>query len=119
MALIRGLNGKAPCPICLIRQDNLWNLQDTSLLRTTENSQAVILKARSQQLLSHKEEILKEAGLRDIDVSIKFDLIESIIILYYRMSFGLFLVVIHIGLFLLIVYMFFMVDYLVDIYGLN
>ena len=106
MALIRGLNGKAPCPICLIRQDNLWNLQDTSLLRTTENSQAVILKARSQQLLSHKEEILKEVELRDIDISIKLTLIESIVILYYRMSFGLFLIVILIELFLLIIYIF-------------
>ena len=62
---------------------------------------------------------MKEVELRDIDISIKLTLIESIVILYYRMSFGLFLIVILIELFLLIIYIFFMVDYLVDIYGLN
>ena len=62
---------------------------------------------------------MKEVELSDIDISIKLTLIESIVILYYRMSFGLFLIVILIELFLLIIYIFFMVDYLVDIYGLN
>lgn len=69
IALIRGLRGLLPCPICTIRQEDLWNLLDVSPMRTTQSSRQILEEARSQRLVTHKEEILKKAGLRDIEVS--------------------------------------------------
>ena len=69
MALIRGIKGKLPCSICLIKQEDLWNLLDNSLLCTTKDTKEIIDKARSQAFVTHREEILKQAGLRNIDVS--------------------------------------------------
>ena len=68
MALIRGLRDKMPCPICLIKQEDLWNILDTSLLHTTNRSKEIIEKARGERLHTDTENILKEVGLRDIDV---------------------------------------------------
>lgn len=68
IALIRGLRGLLPCPICTIRQEDLWDLLNISPLRTTQMSRQILEEARGQRLVAQKEEILKHAGLRDIEV---------------------------------------------------
>ena len=70
MALIRGLRGKYPCPICFVKQEDMWNLLDESPLYTTELSVKIVLEARQKVTKTQAEEILKNAGLRNINVSI-------------------------------------------------
>ena len=68
MALIRGVGSLHPCPRCLIHHMKLKDLTHVSVLRTTENMKAEVQRARTQRLLKDKEEILKSAGLREVDV---------------------------------------------------
>ena len=87
MALIRGLRGKLPCPICIIKQEDLWDLLNNSPMRTTKEMKEIVDKARSQTLVTCREEILKYAGLRNIDVSISIYNILYIIIIILQNAF--------------------------------
>ena len=68
MALIWGVGSLFPCPRCLISCDKLGDLSVTAPLRTADHTRATILEAREEDLLGDKEESLKCAGLRDVDV---------------------------------------------------
>ncbi|KAF7378401.1 hypothetical protein MSAN_00266700 [Mycena sanguinolenta] len=66
MALIRGLRGLHPCPICLVKSEDQSDLSKTSELRTAEKAQEAVQKARRLKG-DAGEEILKNMGLRKID----------------------------------------------------
>ncbi len=68
MALIRGFNSKRPCPICLIKLEDLSNLLDESPMRTTDRFKTILVNARLERYVKDRKEILKEEGLRNIDV---------------------------------------------------
>ncbi|KAF8812136.1 hypothetical protein BYT27DRAFT_7221243 [Phlegmacium glaucopus] len=65
IALIRGINSKFPCPICLVPGNELTNLTDKFALRTTETMKKVHDEA---QLLNatEREQLLKDHGLRNV-----------------------------------------------------
>ncbi|KAF8884263.1 hypothetical protein CPB84DRAFT_1750433 [Gymnopilus junonius] len=65
MALIRGLKGSMPCPVCLAPQLNLIDLSETYELRTKELMMKIYERAKKLNA-SEKEELLKEYGLRDV-----------------------------------------------------
>ena len=67
MALIRGVKCLFPCPRCLIPQAKQGSLSSAPL-RTVASTRAIIQEAREQQHAQEKEEILKAAGLRNVDV---------------------------------------------------
>ncbi|KAJ7687097.1 hypothetical protein B0H17DRAFT_1302090 [Mycena rosella] len=67
MALIRGLMGLYPCPICFVPWNEQSDLTTENPLRTGTESQEILKNARAQRLLREREEILKDHGLRDID----------------------------------------------------
>ena len=64
MALIRGLQSKFPCPICLIPKDQLSKLQVYPA-----QSQAIVSSARDASNAKERERILKEYSFHDVDVS--------------------------------------------------
>ena len=69
MALTRGVNSLFPCTQCLIPNSEQGDPSATAPLQTTAGTIAVLHEAREQHLLGEKEDILKNAGLRDVDVS--------------------------------------------------
>lgn len=72
MALIRGVGSLFPCPRCLISDVEQGDPSSSAELRTAAGTQATIQKAREQQLAGDKEDILMNAGLRDVDVRLCF-----------------------------------------------
>ena len=68
MSLIRGAKGLCPCPICLIPADQLSDLETKYPLRTAEGSQAIVHDAEACQTVADAEELLKDAGLRPVQV---------------------------------------------------
>lgn len=68
MALIRGLQSKFPCPICLVPKDQLSKLQAYPA-RHPAQSQTVVSSARDASTVKEQEKILKEYSLRNVDVS--------------------------------------------------
>src|ERR1700753_3709355 len=68
MALIRGLNSLYPCPRCLVLGENLDNPTNKAPPRTTEGTKATIKRAREQERLGERDNVLKNAGLQDVDV---------------------------------------------------
>lgn len=68
MALIRGVGSNFLCPRCLIPCNKLGDLSASAPLQTTAGTKATILKAKDETRLGKKEEILKGAGVRDVDV---------------------------------------------------
>ena len=75
MALIRGTTSLYPCPRCLIPQADQGDPSKVAPLRTAQGTKDVINVARSQRLLGEKEEILKAAGLRDVDVGCRLPIL--------------------------------------------
>jgi len=69
MSLIRGVRSLWPCPICLVPRDKLSDTSKTFRRRTSEDSQGVVKAARTKISAEEKEDVLKEYGLRDVDVS--------------------------------------------------
>ncbi|KAH7917227.1 hypothetical protein BV22DRAFT_974760, partial [Leucogyrophana mollusca] len=65
MALIRGLHGKCPCPICLVPAHHQYKHSKTYPLRTAEEAQALV--AFYKQDRAAGEERLKEQGLRPVE----------------------------------------------------
>lgn len=72
MALIRGLMGKFPCPICLVPRDELYKTSNIYPLRTSAGAKALRVQARESTTLEAREQILSSESLRDVDVSLCF-----------------------------------------------
>ena len=68
MALIRGYMGKCPCPVCLVPKDELLTATKVYPLRTCCHTEATLAEARTKSR-EEMEALLKEHGLRDVDVS--------------------------------------------------
>jgi len=66
MALIRGVNSKCPCPICLV-PDTQMSDGSTHTLRTSENMQKVYNEAQTMSSVE-REDHLKKYGLRNVEV---------------------------------------------------
>jgi hypothetical protein len=74
MALIRGTGGLCPCPICLVPKESLSDLSHNYSLRTAGDTQAIVREAAGKGSAEDKEELLKQYGLRGIEVSYCFEL---------------------------------------------
>lgn len=68
MALIRGINSRYPCPVCLVPAEDLSNISKVYPLRTTEKMKEVYETAQMAETMAAKEAVLKDYGLRDIEV---------------------------------------------------
>lgn len=68
MALTRGVNGKHPCPVCLVPQAAQSNLDQSYLPRTAEESQALVVKALSEKNATRQDQITKVQSLRPVMV---------------------------------------------------
>ncbi|KAG1890418.1 uncharacterized protein F5891DRAFT_1131709 [Suillus fuscotomentosus] len=66
MALIRGLKGKFPCPVCLVPQDEQSILR-THELRTSHQSEDILHTARSKPSEKEKEDHLKAFSLQNVE----------------------------------------------------
>jgi hypothetical protein len=69
MSLIRGPKSKHPCPVCLVKGDELANITKTWPLRTADQTKDVIEQARALQNNKEREKLLSGNGIRDVDVS--------------------------------------------------
>lgn len=69
MALIRGLRGLRPCPVCLIPAKELSNLFAVHPKRTRIDTETILAQARERNA-EGKEDLLKHNGMRDVDVSL-------------------------------------------------
>ena len=67
MALVRGTNSKFPCPVCLVPQEELCKGIEYPH-RTTETMRQVYDDAIGATSAKVKEELLKNHGLRGIEV---------------------------------------------------
>ncbi|KAJ6523086.1 hypothetical protein DFH09DRAFT_1421223 [Mycena vulgaris] len=67
MALIRGLQGLYPCPICFVPWNEQSDLSTDHLVRTGNGSQEIVEQARAQHTAADRDELLKDNGLRDVD----------------------------------------------------
>ncbi|KAG1730131.1 uncharacterized protein EDB91DRAFT_1239146 [Suillus paluster] len=74
MALIRGLMGKFPCPICLVPHNELSNTLNVYPLRTSVDTKALCARAQESTTLQAREQILSSQSLRNVDSS--FDVLE-------------------------------------------
>ena len=68
MALIQGVKGKFPCPVCLVPTDHQSNLSEDYPLRTAYNTQKIFEEVNRTPLQRDKEVILKSYGLRPVQV---------------------------------------------------
>jgi hypothetical protein len=69
MALIRGLNAMYPCPICYVPWQEQSDLSTENPHRVAQDSERLIQEARALRTAAEREELLKDNGLRDIEVS--------------------------------------------------
>ncbi|KAJ6473447.1 hypothetical protein DFH09DRAFT_891190, partial [Mycena vulgaris] len=67
MALIRGLQGLYPCPICFVSWNEQSDLSTEHPLRTGRHSEKILGDARALRTAAEKEELLKDNGLRDVE----------------------------------------------------
>lgn len=76
MAAIRGTNSAHPCPVCLVGKEELSNLVATPILRTPEAMKSVYNSAQQAIIVpgtgkaKAKDQLLKQYGLRDVEVHI-------------------------------------------------
>ena len=96
MALIRGTNSASPCPRCLVKRKEMANPSVNSQRRTSAVTQATIMDARGKTRAVEREEILKSAGLRDVEVSYECSDPTYILTVTLRISFGRLKIQIHI-----------------------
>lgn len=68
ISLIRGLNSKFPCPVCLVPGDKLTDLSTDYPLRTTAEMENVY-KSSVAMNAAGSEELLKNYGLRAVSVT--------------------------------------------------
>ncbi|KAJ7849957.1 hypothetical protein B0H14DRAFT_2445266 [Mycena olivaceomarginata] len=67
MALIRGVQGLYPCPMCFVPWNEQSDLSTEHPRRTAQDSKDKLEKARACRTLAEREEILKENSLRDVE----------------------------------------------------
>ncbi|KAK0436805.1 uncharacterized protein EV420DRAFT_1281073 [Desarmillaria tabescens] len=67
MVLIRGVNGDAPCPICLVPKLEQYNLEMEYELRTSERTREILQRARGLRTQELRDDYLGEFGLRNIN----------------------------------------------------
>ena len=67
MALIRGVNGHCPCPVCLVEKDKQGKLCSSPNLRTAAATKAIFEEKLKSSL---KEKLLKKFGLRNVQVKV-------------------------------------------------
>ncbi|KAJ6518357.1 hypothetical protein DFH09DRAFT_1264672 [Mycena vulgaris] len=67
MALIRGLQGLYPCPICFVPWNEQSDLSTEHPLRTGKESEEILENARALRTAAEREELLKDHGLRDVE----------------------------------------------------
>jgi hypothetical protein len=70
MALIRGVRGLYPCPVCLIKSDEQSDHNVTAVLRTATATQQLIASGRMLKSSEARESLLKSQSLRDVDVGL-------------------------------------------------
>ena len=68
ISLIRGLNSKFPCPVCLVPGDKLTDLSTDYPLRTTLDMEDIYKSAVAMNA-ADSEELLKNYGLRAVSVT--------------------------------------------------
>jgi hypothetical protein len=61
-----------PCPKCLVPIDELHDLSARFPLRTKENMDRVRDEVKAEPRVTYKENLLRKAGLHDIDVRRRF-----------------------------------------------
>lgn len=90
MALTRGYGGLCPCPICLVRDTELSDLNAPHELRTEQKMMAAYNEAIRERTIERQEEIMKKYGLRLIKVHYvaHFKLLTHMMININRMSSG-------------------------------
>ncbi|KAH9161889.1 hypothetical protein EDB89DRAFT_1913610, partial [Lactarius sanguifluus] len=64
MSLIRGTKSKSPCPICLVKKDELADTKTWSL-RTAAHAQELVQQARGHKRVKDREALLSAYGLRN------------------------------------------------------
>ncbi|KAG1726802.1 uncharacterized protein EDB91DRAFT_1239606 [Suillus paluster] len=69
MALIRGLMGKFPCPVCLVPHNELSNTLKVFPLRTCTGTKALLARVRESSTLDAREQILSSQSLHDVNSS--------------------------------------------------
>ncbi|KAG0704425.1 hypothetical protein DFH29DRAFT_981528 [Suillus ampliporus] len=69
MALIHGLMGKFPCPICLVPRNELSNTLNVYPLHTSTDTKALLARARESTTLGVREQILSSQSLCDVNSS--------------------------------------------------
>ncbi|KAJ6611518.1 hypothetical protein B0H10DRAFT_2165819 [Mycena sp. CBHHK59/15] len=69
MALIRGLQGLYPCPMCFVPWNEQSDLSQATEhpLRTGAQSERILKVARTKRTVAEREEMLKDNGLRDVE----------------------------------------------------
>jgi hypothetical protein len=72
MALLHGVNGNFPCPVCLVPQESQWDLSQNFALRTKDDSRHQFLRAMEERTLEKHNEILKMHSIRPIEVGCLF-----------------------------------------------
>jgi hypothetical protein len=67
VSLTRGVGSNAPCTVCLVQKDRMLDLSESFTLRTTVATQVLLREVRNLNP-TRKENRLKAAGLRDVEV---------------------------------------------------
>jgi len=70
MALIRGINGLCPCPVCLVPSKEQQNITKQFPLRTADHTKKVIEEMKSKRTEAEKDELLKGYGIRAVSVNL-------------------------------------------------
>jgi hypothetical protein len=65
----RAASASHPCPKCLVAQSDLHNIRGNFELRTPQSMRAVLTRASKAKNKTTKENILKDNGMHDVEVS--------------------------------------------------
>ncbi|KAI0284933.1 hypothetical protein BC826DRAFT_1189767 [Russula brevipes] len=71
MSLIRGSTSKRPCPVCLVKAEDLADITKTWPFRTADHTQDIIQQARALHSANEREKLLSENGIRNVDIALK------------------------------------------------
>lgn len=66
----RAASANHPCPKCLVSQPDLHNILGNFELRTPQSMQAVLMRVSKSKTKTAREQILKDNGLHNIQVSL-------------------------------------------------
>jgi hypothetical protein len=69
MALIRGLKSMYPCPICYVPWQEQSDCSTEHPQRVAQDSERLIQEARAMRTAAEREELLKDNGVRNVEVS--------------------------------------------------